>query len=235
MSEKNVSGILLVDKASGSTSFTLVSLLRKLTKVQKIGHAGTLDPFATGVMVMLIGKNYTRRQKEFLQADKEYVVKIKLGEATTTFDREGEITKTSPLIPTLEEIEKKLKVFQGTYLQTPPMFSAKKVAGKKLCDLARKGITIDRAAIPVEITTELISYSYPFLELKISCSKGTYVRSIVHDLGERLGTNAHAFELKRTRSGSFHLSDCVNAEKLKESDFNINLHLREVPCKSPIA
>jgi tRNA pseudouridine55 synthase len=182
--------------------------LRKKTGIKKIGHAGTLDPFASGVMILLIGREYTRKADQFITQDKEYRATLHLGIETTTYDPEGETTATSSAVPTLETIEEALTYFQGEMMQTPPMFSAKKVKGKKLYELARKGIEIERAPCPVHIKTDLISYNYPHLELHITCSKGTYIRSIAHDLGKKLEVGAHLSALTRTRCGPYHLKEC---------------------------
>lgn len=221
-----LNGILLVDKEPQSTSFYLVSLLRHLTKIEKIGHAGTLDPFATGVMVMLIGKEMTRRSNEFLSSDKEYKATIQLGLTTETYDLEGAIVERSDKVPTLAEIELALCTFQGDILQTPPMYSAKKVGGKKLYDLARRGIVIERQPVQVHVAIELVQYTYPMVDIKVTCSKGTYIRSLAHDLGQLLGCGAHLFELTRTRSGCFLLENCVPQAALKNREFDITPHLR---------
>lgn len=194
-------GILPINKPIGKTSFSLVSNLRKLTNIKTIGHAGTLDPFASGVMVLLIGKPYTRLSSSFLNQDKQYLATLYLGITTDTYDLDGQITAHSPLIPTKSQIEKVLLEFQGTIQQIPPMFSAKKVQGKKLYVLARKGITIPRSPITITIKVELISYIYPHIQLKVDCSKGTYIRSLTHDIGTLLGSGAHLSELTRTKSG----------------------------------
>ncbi len=219
-------GILLVDKEAGCTSFHLVSLLRRLTRVEKIGHAGTLDPFAKGLMVMLIGKEYTRKSDTFLSSDKEYLATIQLGISTETYDLEGAIIDRSDKVPTLKEVELALSTFQGEILQTPPMYSAKKVAGKKLCDLARKGIVIERAPVKVRLAIQLIRYEYPFLEIRVQCSKGTYIRSLAHDIGHFLACGAHLFELSRTRSGGFSLSEAIPQALLKAKEYDISPHLR---------
>ncbi len=224
----NSNGILLVDKAAGSTSFHLVSLLRRLTKIETIGHAGTLDPFATGVMVMLIGRPYTKRSNEFLSSDKEYRATLQLGTATDTYDLEGQITFRSDLVPTLAQIELAIASFQGEILQTPPMYSAKKVEGKKLYDLARKGITIERQPVPVKVAIRLISYNYPMVVIEVSCSKGTYIRSLAHDIGQTLGCGAHLFELARTRSGTFHIGQCIPQSHLKNPQFDVTPHLKHL-------
>ena len=150
MSDPKAEGILLVDKEKGRTAFYLVKILRKISGIQKIGHAGILDPFATGVMVMLIGRPYTKISDRFLNDNKKYIATIKLGEATDTFDCDGQITQTNDRIPTLNEIESVVSEFQGTIDQIPPMFSAKKIDGQKLYLLARKGIEIERK--PVKVT-----------------------------------------------------------------------------------
>lgn len=214
-------GILLVNKPRGKTSFSLVATLRKLLGVQKIGHAGTLDPFATGVMVMLIGKKYTRLSDQLLCQDKEYRAELRLGIATDSYDCEGQQTSESALIPTLEEIQNALTRFQGEVEQIPPMFSAKKIGGKKLYELARKGKTIDRPAVKVHLQTTLIDYNYPSLRIDVSCSKGTYIRSIAHDLGQLLGCGAHLSALERLRSGHFSLAECFPGESLNSQTDNI--------------
>lgn len=224
----NPNGLLLVNKAAGSASFYLVSLLRRLTRIEKIGHAGTLDPFATGVMVMLIGREFTRRSDEFLTSDKEYRATLQLGIATDTYDLEGEITSRGEHIPSLQEIERALASFQGSISQIPPMYSAKKVEGKKLYDLARKGITIERQPVQVQVAIQLIRYEYPMLEIHVTCSKGTYIRSLAHDIGQVLTCGAHLFELTRTRSGRFSLEECIPQEKLKDLSFDYTSYLRQL-------
>jgi len=221
----NKNGILLVNKAEGCTSFDLVAQLRRLTKIEKIGHAGTLDPFATGVMVMLIGRKFTRRSDEFLSSDKTYRAILTLGVATDTFDKTGQVMSQSHLIPTFEAVQEAISQFQGEVLQTPPMFSAKKVKGQKLCDLARKGITIERAPVKVRLNTQLIRYEYPHLEIEVACSKGTYIRSIASELGAILQCGAHLSSLSRLSSGPFTLDRCLAQDTLKTPGFDITPHL----------
>lgn len=217
--ELSPSGILLINKPKGRSSFFLVAVLRRLLKVKKIGHAGTLDPFATGVMVLLIGKQYTRLSDRFLGAGKEYIATVHLGIETDSYDCDGQVLHENTAIkPTHDELAAALTHFQGEVLQIPPMFSAKKKDGKKLYELARKGITIEREAVKVVMQTELLSYTYPEAILKVSCSKGTYIRSIAHDLGKLLGCGAHLTALQRTKSGSFLLSECIDGALLPESD-----------------
>lgn len=213
---KSSHGILIVNKIAGRTSFSLVSLLRKITGERKVGHSGTLDPFATGVMVMLIGPTYTRLAEKLINHDKEYLGTIHLGMTTTTSDPEGKITSRSPLIPTYAEVEKALEKFQGKVLQIPPMFSAKKINGQKLCNLARRGLEIERPPVEVEIWTELLSYEYPYIRLRVRCSKGTYIRTLAYDLGNLLQTGAYLLSLERIRSGPFTLEQSISQAKLQE-------------------
>lgn len=222
----NYKGILLVNKSSGSTSFQIVSLLRRLTREQTIGHAGTLDPFATGVMVMLIGREFTRRSESFLSSDKQYRAVVTLGVATDTYDLDGQVISRSDKIPVLQEIERAVSSFRGEVLQTPPMYSAKKIEGKKLYDLARKGITIERQQVLVHMAIQIICYDYPHLELIVDCSKGTYIRSLAHDLGLALECGAHLSSLTRLKSGSFTIEECIPQTVLKNPEFDITPYLR---------
>jgi len=226
MHDPKKEGVLLIDKEKGRTAFYYVKVLRQKSHIQTIGHAGTLDPFATGVMVLLIGRPYTKLSDRFLKDDKEYLGTIELGVATTTFDCDGEKTKQSSTIPLLEEIEKVISYFQGTIEQLPPMFSAKKVGGQKLYTLARQGIEIERKPVPITLTTTILNYSYPQLTIQVSCSKGTYVRSIANDIGEQLGCFGHLIALKRIRSGSFNIEDCIDGKTLCEPSFCYTPYLR---------
>lgn len=210
----NNRGILLVNKPKGKTSFSLISVLRRHSGIQKIGHAGTLDPLASGVMILLIGKEYTRLSDSFLGMDKEYLATIHLGISTDTYDSEGAILSSSSITPSLEQIETSLLSFQGEILQIPPMYSAKKIQGKKLYDLARNGIEVPREPVKLTVQTKLLDYAYPHLTLLISCSKGTYIRSIAHDLGALLGCGGHLSALVRTRCGPFHLEQCLDGSLL---------------------
>jgi tRNA pseudouridine55 synthase len=214
-------GLLLLNKPKTKTSFYLVTLLRKLTKIRCIGHAGTLDPFATGVMVMLIGKPYTKKANEFLTAEKEYIARVSLGVATDTFDSDGIVTATSDLVPSEEQIKLACSKFQGETLQIPPMFSAKKVNGKKLYELARQGKVIERAPKKVNINLDILYYEYPILDLHVQCSSGTYIRTLADDIGSELQCGAHLSELTRTAVGPFKIDQCQNCEDLTEENLNI--------------
>lgn len=221
-------GILLVNKPLHKSSFYLVHVLRKLTGIQKIGHAGTLDPLATGVMVMLVGKTYTTKSDLFLNDDKEYEVVISLGSSTTTYDKEGNVVEHSAIIPSLDAIHTALRSFQGTCYQTPPMFSAKRQNGKRLYEIARQGIEVKREAQQITLEVELVSYTYPELHLYVRCSKGTYIRSIAHDLGKVLGCFGHVKDLKRTRSGRFQIQECLDLSNLLEPNFSYTDHLQRL-------
>ncbi len=218
-------GVLLVDKPQGRTSFSLIRNLRKLTQIQKIGHAGTLDPFATGVMILLIGRSYTRLSDKLLLEDKEYLAEVSLGVSTDTYDCDGKVVAHSKKIPTSEEINEVLAYFQGEIDQIPPMYSAKKIGGKKLYSLARAGITIEREAARVHVKTDLLNYTYPYLTLRINCSKGTYIRSIAHEMGEKLNACAHLAGLKRIRSGCYTIDRCMDGSLLTNEGFDISPYL----------
>jgi tRNA pseudouridine55 synthase len=210
-------GILLIDKPKGKSSFYYVQRARKLFNQKKVGHAGTLDPFATGLLLLLVGRSATKRSDEWLLEDKEYVAVARLGEERDSYDEEGKLIESSSYTPSLTELEQAIAAFQGTVMQTPPMFSAKKINGKKLYTLARAGIEVKREPVPVTLTTTLLDYTYPFVRFHVVCSKGTYIRSIAHDLGLKLGTFAHLVELRRTRSGHFHLNQALDFQKFEES------------------
>lgn len=219
-------GILLIDKPKGSTSFSLVASLRRRLGVKKIGHSGTLDPFATGVMVLLVGRDYTRLSNEFLAADKEYEGKIHLGITTDSFDCEGKETGCSQFVPSREELFCAIAKFQGDILQVPPMFSAKKIQGKKLYELARKGIEVPRTPVSVNVSIELLDYRYPYVDIRVVCSKGTYIRSLANDIGSALGCGGHLVALRRTRNGSFRLEECFDGALILDPSFDISARLR---------
>lgn len=219
-------GMLLINKPEGRTSFSLIRSLRKLLGVKKIGHAGTLDPFATGVMVILVGRNYTRLSDRLLLQDKEYLATLSFGVTTDTYDCDGKVMARSKKVPDLAAIEEAVGRFQGEIEQIPPMFSAKKVQGKKLYELARKGESIERVAAKVHVETTLLSYSYPTLDLRITCSKGTYIRSIAHEMGQMLGCGAHLSQLNRVRSGPFCLEECLDGMLLDKEGFDITPYIK---------
>ena len=200
-------GVLIINKPQGITSFKVIEKLRTHFKVKKMGHAGTLDPQATGVLVVCIGKA-TKLASHFMNQEKEYEGTIKLGEETTTDDSEGEITAQHP-VHGIErsDVEKILKTFVGTISQKPPYFSAVKKNGRRLYDYARAGQFIDVAERLVTISQcNILQFNSPYVKVHIVCSKGTYVRAIARDLGKALSVGAHLSELCRTGSGQFHIS-----------------------------
>lgn len=207
-------GFLNVYKPKGKTSHDVVAILRRITKIKQIGHTGTLDPFAEGVLPICIGK--ATRLIEYLNDDKAYIGTVQLGNSTTTYDIEGEIAKTSSQKVSLEEIKTELKNFRGEIEQFPPIYSAIKVNGKKLYEYARKGEEVEIKPRNVVIEKlEILNFDKEkqTLELEIKCSKGTYIRSIANDLGEALGTYGHLIKLVRIKAGDFEINDAVPLEK----------------------
>jgi len=221
-------GFLIVDKPSGMTSFDVVARLRRCLKVQKIGHGGTLDPFATGVLVILVGRAFTKRADEFLADNKEYFTTFHLGEERDSHDIDGQVIATSDAIPSREEVEKTIQALQGITEQIPPMFSAKKIGGKRLYEIARKGGEVARLPCRVTISMDLVRYEYPEIDLRIRCSKGTYVRVIAHDLGIQLGSYAYVKALRRTRSGRFTIEESIPLQTLMNSEETLWSSLRHL-------
>ena len=214
----DIFGLLIVDKEKGMTSHDVVSFVRRRFKIKKVGHAGTLDPMATGVIVLLLGKA-TKLSNTFLSQDKEYEAVMKLGEKTDTGDSEGVVSEINGIIPGEKEILKEASAFLGKIKQIPPMFSAKKVNGKPLYKLARKGIHIEREPVDVEIKElEIVEIKVPYVKIRVLCSKGTYIRQLACDIGDKLGCGAYLTELRRTRSGEFSLKNAVAYSKIKEMD-----------------
>jgi len=217
------SGFLLINKKSGPTSHDIVDALRKITGLKKIGHAGTLDPFATGVLLIAIGRQATKKIDLFVKKNKTYTADIILGFVSDTFDRDGiKIKKENFKIPDNKNIDAVLKEFVGEQEQIPPMFSAKKVGGKKLYELARKGIEIERKASIINIySIENKNYSWPKLKIKVTCSTGTYIRSLANDIGVKLGCGAYLEELERTSiETSIEKFDIKNAHTLEDINKN---------------
>ncbi len=226
-------GILLIDKPKGKTSFSIVHAVRKCLQKKKVGHGGTLDPFATGLMVIFVGKRYTRIQDQYLNRDKEYNARLKLGEQTDTFDLEGEKIAFSRYVPTIDEINSVIREFQGTIEQIPPMYSAKKIQGTRLYELARKGQVVERKPNYVTVAITLLNYEYPYVDIHVHCSKGTYIRSLADDMGKALGTFAHLVELCRTKSGDFSLDDAITLDDLYSEEKKWQGHLiLEQTCNS---
>jgi tRNA pseudouridine55 synthase len=209
-----IDGALLLDKALGISSNAALQQAKRLFGAAKAGHAGTLDPLASGLLVVLFGEA-TKFAGPLLDSDKEYVATLKLGEKTATGDAEGEVLESRPVAVTEAEVEAALAKFRGPIEQLPPMHSALKRDGVPLYKLARRGETVARARRRVEILElERMSYQPPLLELRIRCSKGTYIRTLAEDLGEALGTGAHLAGLRRTASGPLRLHDAATLEAL---------------------
>jgi len=209
--------LLLIDKPAGMTSHDVVDRVRRIFDTRKVGHAGTLDPFATGLLIIGIGPG-TKELTGLVGLDKSYVATARLGATSTTEDPEGEITeRTSCDVPRTEELEAALDKFRGGYEQVASAFSAKKIKGKKLYELARRG-QLEGVEIPkkqVEINDlKVLKYEWPFLTFEVSCSSGTYIRALARDIGEILGCGAYLTELRRTRIGEFHIKDAKNLEGL---------------------
>jgi len=215
------SGFILVNKPAGITSHDVVDRLREITGVRKIGQSGTLDPFATGLLILGIGREATRRLGEFLKKDKEYEAVIRLGAVSDTYDKDGKIEERNVKeFPSRGKVEETLKSFIGEIEQIPPAFSAKKIRGRKLYELARRGIKIEPKPHKVKIyNISLIEYKPPFLKTKVSCSSGTYIRSLANDIGSRLGCGAYLEELCRTRIGEYTLPEAVELERLAEENW----------------
>jgi tRNA pseudouridine55 synthase len=210
-----IDGALLLDKPVGVTSNRALQEVKRLLKAKKAGHAGTLDPLACGLLVLLFGEA-TKFAAPLLDADKEYLATLKLGERTSTGDAEGDVLEVRAVHASAADLAAVLERFRGAIDQVPPMHSALKRDGVPLYKLARKGRTVQRAARRVQISElELLGYAPPLAELRIRCSKGTYVRALGEDIGAALGTGAHLAALRRTGSGRFRVEDALTLEQLR--------------------
>lgn len=200
-------GIYLISKPRGRSSFSIVAQIRRVSGIKKVGHAGTLDPEAEGLLIVLVGKDFTRQAEKYSKLDKTYEFTIKLGENSTTDDEEGQKNYVSDIKPTKAQIIKSLKQFTGEIQQTPPAYSAIKINGQRAYKLARKGekTEIPRRKITVS-RLELIDYKYPFVSLRADVSSGTYIRSLARDIGKDLLTGAYCTQIVRTRIGEFDLA-----------------------------
>lgn len=225
--------ILCIDKPLGWTSFDAVKRLRGLLTRRlglrkfKVGHAGTLDPLATGVLLVCTGRA-TKRIDELQAGRKEYVATLRLGATTPSFDLEKQIDRLYPYRHiTQEEVWRVLKDFTGTIMQVPPVFSAVKIDGKRAYKLARKGAEPDLKPKPLQIDElELLRFELPIIQIRVVCSKGTYIRALARDIGSALGSGAHLTSLRRTRVGSYSISDALPIERAM-------CLLREVPIEFP--
>lgn len=218
-------GIIIIDKCSGITSFDVVEMVRKKLKIKKVGHCGTLDPLATGLLVILLGES-TKLFSKFSAFDKEYEATLELGVTTSTGDCQGNILNRckvdiiSPL-----DIENIFNEFKGEITHTPPMFSALKYHGKKLYELARLGIEVPRNARLIKIyELKLRSLILPYVDFYIHCSKGTYIRSLAQDIGKRIGCGASIIKIRRVGIGPFSINEAITLDKFDES------HIRNWPA-----
>lgn len=213
---RELEGILLVDKPGDHTSHDVVARLRGKLQMKRIGHAGTLDPMATGLLIILVGKA-TRVSQYLISLDKEYEGTVELGKVTDTQDAEGEMMETRP-VPNLTEadIRTALQGFLGDQYQTPPMYSAIKIAGVPLYKSARKGEEVEREPRFIRVMSwELTALALPRFDFRLRCTKGTYVRTLAHDLGQKLGCGAHLAALRRTATDRFHVSQALTMEQIE--------------------
>ena len=221
-------GILLVDKPLTWTSFDVVNMVRARFNVPKVGHCGTLDPAATGLLVLVLGR-FTRLAEHFSGENKSYDAVVRLGAETPSMDTETEIIAEKDFSGvTMESLESVLQKFRGDIMQVPPMVSAVKVGGKKLYELARQGVEIQREPRPITIhKLNVNSFEPPLVDISVDCSKGTYIRSLASDIGKELGCGAMLNSLRRTASGKFSIADAVSIDTIKSWEQpDLALHLR---------
>lgn len=232
-----MNGMVLIDKPKGWTSFDVVNKVRRMVQHSElttsnkkrfpVGHTGTLDPLATGLLVLLLGK-YTTHAPKLTKLDKTYEVVMCLGKTSTTGDDEGEKTAVSTTEPPREMIEQTLWQFMGDSMQTPPVFSAVKVNGQRAYKLAREGKAPELAPRPIRIESiQLAEYAYPFVHFTVAVSSGTYIRSLVEDVGKKLGTGAYMSDLRRTKVGGFTIDDALAMDGLTPE--GIAAHLQQLP------
>lgn len=214
-----MNGIICVNKPSGFTSFDVIAKLRGILRIKRLGHGGTLDPMATGVLPVFVG-SATKACDIMPDTDKSYIADFRLGVTTDTQDITGKTLTISDKPVSFEELEAVLPEFTGNIMQLPPMYSAVQVGGKRLYDLARQGVEIERTPREIEVTAlKLLRYDETMREgeLKINCGKGTYIRTIIHDIGEKLGCGGIMTALVRTSSGGFTLNDCYTLEEIQKA------------------
>jgi tRNA pseudouridine55 synthase len=215
--------VLLFDKPAGMTSFGVVARVRRvlsqqLGKKAKVGHTGTLDPFATGLMIIVTGKE-CRNAMSYSKLDKVYEATFRLGQTSSTGDPEGDLTNVSDLRPTKDAIEAALKQFRGEIKQRPPIFSAIKINGRRAYDMARKGEAVEIPERQVTVfSLELLEYSYPDVRIRTHVSSGTYIRSLAVDIGAMLGTGAYCAELRRTKVAEYDVLEALNLEEFMNNN-----------------
>lgn len=208
-------GAILIDKPSGPTSHDVVDAIRRKFGIKKVGHCGTLDPNATGLLIIVLGRG-TKLSERLMGDDKVYEGTIKFGEATDSYDSDGELTASLPVMPmTLDQLNEEAASFIGDQMQVPPMVSAIKKNGVPLYKLARKGIEVEREPRLIHIYNfRFTAYTEPLGTFKLACTKGTYVRSVAHDLGNKLGCGAHLTTLRRAVSGKFDVADAKTLDAI---------------------
>jgi len=208
-------GALLVDKPAGPTSHDVVDAIRRHFGIKKVGHCGTLDPNATGLLIIVLGRG-TKLSERLMGDDKVYEGTVKFGEATDSYDSDGELTDSLPVPPlTLDQLNEEAATFIGDQMQVPPMVSAIKKGGVPLYKLARQGIEVEREARLIHVYNfRFTSYTEPLGEFRVACTKGTYIRSLAHDLGRKLGCGAHLTTLRRSASGKFDVADALPVAEL---------------------
>lgn len=203
-------GTYVINKPKGPTSFEIIRAIKRDSQEKRIGHGGTLDPLASGVLVVAVGREYTRDLDKVVSGEKEYLATIELGKTSQTYDSEGPIEKKSDRPVKQTEIEQALESFTGEIKQRPPVYSALKVKGQPAYKMARSGQTVELEPRSVKIKTiEIVSYKYPELVIRVTCGPGVYIRSLAHDLGEKLGTGAYLSDLVRTRVGDFKIENAI--------------------------
>jgi tRNA pseudouridine55 synthase len=215
-------GAILIDKPAGPTSHDVVDAIRRAFRFEKVGHCGTLDPNATGLLIIVLGKG-TKLSEKLMSDDKIYEGSVRFGETTDSFDADGQLLLSLPVLPmTVDELNEAAAVFQGDQMQLPPMVSAVKVKGVPLYKMARKGLEVERKARLIHVYTFRFSgYAEPVGYFRIACTKGTYVRALAHELGGKLGCGAHLATLRRVVSGKFDVKDAATFEdvlKMSSSD-----------------
>jgi tRNA pseudouridine55 synthase len=218
---KNISGFLLINKPEGMTSYEVVEQIKRITGIKKVGHSGVLDSFASGLLIIGINREATKKLNEFLKMDKEYVAVFRLGKESDTYDRDGVIKENLVTkIPTLEEIKKCLATFEGEIEQIPPPYSNKKINGQRARDLIQKGLTVILKPQKIKIyQIEILDYKFPDLKIKISCSSGTYIRSLAHDFGLKIKTGAYVEKLTRTKIGKYELKEAIDLSLLNKDNW----------------
>ena len=227
-----MNGLLLIDKPAGLTSFEVVKKIRDILKVKKVGHFGSLDPIATGLLIIALGKA-TRLFSFYLDLYKTYKGKIKLGFSTSTYDREGKpTTEEKELNIKEEEIKKALRKFEGEQEQLPPPYSARKYKGKSLYKYARAGEEPVLKPKKIKINyIKLINYSPPYIEFELECSSGTYIRSLAHSIGEYLGVGGHLYSLTRTKIGDFDLNQALSLDEVEKLSKENKIFERIIPLE----